>query len=210
MDYKMKIDSRWGFLRESRKKAEKEGIDKVTGLHRTGLEDYLAVIFPGVDDWIHNKSIGTINGEKCSYRPDYRSESLKLIIEFDGTGHYKDPSKIVDDKMKTALFEKGGYKVVRIPFFIQLTHDVVKTLFGVEVKEELFPAGIPSMLIEWENTPAFMCPMGVERMARELLLYPEQLKTNLEALKKNAEEHECGSELSGYKMLAEMIERFKK
>ena len=32
---------KWGFLRETKGMAEKAGIDKDTGLHRTGMEDYL-------------------------------------------------------------------------------------------------------------------------------------------------------------------------
>ncbi|OAV71965.1 hypothetical protein Barb4_00251 [Bacteroidales bacterium Barb4] len=75
---------KWGFLRETIEDAKKAGIDEDTGLHRTGLEEYLKVIFPKVDDWIHDKSC---SGWKRKVRPDYRSESLKLIIEFDGLQH---------------------------------------------------------------------------------------------------------------------------
>jgi hypothetical protein len=38
--------NKWGFLRETSELAKKAGKDKDTGLHRTGLEDYLKVIFP--------------------------------------------------------------------------------------------------------------------------------------------------------------------
>ena len=48
----MKI--KWGFLRETEALAKKAGIDKDTGLHRTGLEIYLKVIFPKIDVWIHD------------------------------------------------------------------------------------------------------------------------------------------------------------
>lgn len=41
---------KWGYLRETSELALKAGIDKNTGLHRTGLNDYLKVIFPDVDD----------------------------------------------------------------------------------------------------------------------------------------------------------------
>lgn len=36
---------KWGFLRETTALAKKAGIDKATGLHRTGLEEYLKVFF---------------------------------------------------------------------------------------------------------------------------------------------------------------------
>ena len=73
---------RWGFLRETNQMAIDAGVDRDTGLHRTGLEDYLAVIFPEIDshEWIHDK---VIDGIGCRIRPDYRCERLKLIIEFE-------------------------------------------------------------------------------------------------------------------------------
>ena len=49
--------NKWGYLRETKEKAIRDGLDPDTGLHRTGLEEYLAVIFPDTSDWIHDKSI---------------------------------------------------------------------------------------------------------------------------------------------------------
>ena len=57
-----KMKKKWGFLRETDALAKKAGIDKDTGLRRTGLEDYLKVIFPKIDDWIHDKALGMVNG----------------------------------------------------------------------------------------------------------------------------------------------------
>ena len=37
------------------------------------------------------------NGKKLPTRPDYRNESLRLIIEEDRAPHYKDPEKILHD-----------------------------------------------------------------------------------------------------------------
>ena len=136
---KQPYKNKWGFLRETNESAIKAGIDKATGIHRTGLEDYLKLIFLTVTDWIHDKPIGELNGVKIRLRPDCRSESLKLIIEFDGLQHYTNPSVIVDDRVKTKVYEDGGYKVVRIPYFIQLTNEVVEIMFGVKVQEPLFP-----------------------------------------------------------------------
>ena len=108
----------WGYLRETSEIAKKDGNDPTTGLCRTGLEEYLKVIFPNVDDWIHDKSIGILNGEKCKFRPDYRSETLKMIVEMDGLPHYTSPQNIVNDEMKTKRYEDDGYTVIRIPYFI--------------------------------------------------------------------------------------------
>ena len=184
--------SKWGFLRETASLAKKAGKDKDTGLHRTGLEDYLLVIFSGIDDWVHDKTLGEINGKKYRSRPDYRSETLKLIVEFDGLQHYTKPDIIEKDYILTKTYSGLGYKVVRIPYFIQLTNKAVKTLFGVNVSEELFQESIPSLGIKGMNTPAYLCPAGLKRMAQEFKKFPEQYKTNIEFLKKQNDSYRTG------------------
>ena len=69
-----KMNIKWGFLRETDAKAKKAGKDIDTGLHRTGLEVYLKVIFPKIDDWIHDKALGIINGTR--YKSRLFSEKL--------------------------------------------------------------------------------------------------------------------------------------
>lgn len=172
-------NQKWGFLRETREAAKKAGKDLDTGLHRTGLEDYLSVIFPETTDWVHDKPIGN----RQRKRPDYRSESLKLIIEFDGVPHYTSPEKIRQDEASIAFYRSLGYKVVRIPYFIQLTNEVVKTLFGVEVAETLFDSSILSLGSRLPNTPAFLCHQGIISMAKEYKKFPSQYEVNLEFMK---------------------------
>lgn len=135
---------KWGFLRETSEKAQKAGIDSDTGLHRTGLEEYLKVIFPEIskEEWIHDKGVP---GSKSQIRPDYRCESLKLIVEFDGLQHYQKPDVICADEIKNNMYEAMGYKVVRIPYFIQLTNEVIKIMFDRDIKEMMFNPNIPSM-----------------------------------------------------------------
>jgi hypothetical protein len=185
---------KWGFLRESTALAKKAGIDIATGLHRTGLEEYLKVIFPQTNDWIHDKAIGDINGQRYKKRPDYRSETLRLIVEFDGLQHYTNPDIIEKDIENTKLYSSVGYKVVRIPYFIQLTNRAVKTMFDVEVSEELFDEKISSLSTNGRNSPAYLCPAGVKRMAEEFKSFPEQYKTNIEFLKQQNDPFKSGVE----------------
>ena len=70
---KNKINVPFGFLREHSSKAD--GYDPVTNINRTGLDEYLKVIFPNINDWVHDKVFGEFNGVKYNIRPDYRSES---------------------------------------------------------------------------------------------------------------------------------------
>jgi hypothetical protein len=150
--------NKWGFIRETSIAAQKAGIDKDTGLHRTGLEEYFAVIFPTVKDWVHDRALGEVSGRMIRSRPDYRSEQLKLIVEFDGLQHYTKPDKVQKDADLTTTYQALGYKVARIPYFIQLSNKAVLTLFGVDVPEPLFDERIPSLGIKGFNTPAHCCP----------------------------------------------------
>lgn len=199
---------KWGYLRENQKAADKAKTDPDANLYYTSLEKYLDVIFPDTHDWICNSYIGKLNGVMRRCYPDYRSESLKLIIEFDGMHHYKIPTQIIKDKENTLFYVSGGYRVVRIPYFIQLTKDVVKTMFGRDV-DELFDPTIHSIDIKWVNTPAFLCPLGVDRMAQEFLMYPSQMAVNLDFLKKLTEENEGNDLLTGYNYLLQSIEKYK-
>lgn len=174
----------YGFFRETSEKALKEGIDKATGICRTGLDEYLCCIFPNINDWQHDKTTGIIlNGKKCLKRPDYRSENLKIIIEFDGLPHYQNPDIILKDYEDIKLYESFGYKVIRIPYFIQLSKSAVKTLFNIDLDYELFDKSIPSLSVESRNTPAYLCPTGIQRMRSEFQKFPIQYKINLDYLR---------------------------
>jgi len=171
---------KWGFLRETIEAAKKAGLDKYTGLHRTGLDEYLAAIFPNIDDWVHDKSANISHeGKKLRNRPDYRSETLKLIIEFDGLQHYTSPDQIENDMRMKSIYESAGYTCVRIPYFIQLTNTAVKELFGVDVAEPLFDLYTPSISMVGKNTPAYLCPAGIRRMANEFRRFPDQYAVNM-------------------------------
>lgn len=191
---------KWGFLRETSEKAQKAGADPDTGLHRTGLEEYLKVIFPEIskDEWIHDK---VVPGSKSQSRPDYRCESLKLIVEFDGLQHYQKPNVIRADEKKDKMYEEMGYKIVRIPYFIQLTNEVIKLMFDKDVEEIMFNPEIPSMGVKGQNTPAFCCPAGIKRMAREFKFYLQQYEVNIHALEKEDDY------LSGFQMLKDEYNR---
>mgnify|MGYP004449087663 FL=1 len=176
----------WGYLRETTEAAEKAGTDKATGLCRTGLNEYLKVIFPNTSDWVHDRVVPDLidqNGKKVKTIPDYRSESLKLIVEFDGIQHYTNPDNIDKDIKKTKVYEQAGYKVVRLPYFIQLTNKVVKQLFDVDVKEQLFDESYPSLCSDSQCSPAYLCYKGIKRMAEEFKKFPEQYEININTLK---------------------------
>lgn len=184
----------WGFLRETRELAEKAGIDEDTGVYRTGLDEYLELIFPG-SIWIHDEAFGKHGDKNYRIRPDYRCEELKLIVEFDGIQHYQNPDSIIKDRDNQNVYESYGYKVVRIPYFIQLTNEAVRTLFEIRIDGPLFPDSVPSMGPKGRNTPAYCCPAGIKRMAEDFARFPQQYDVNMRALKEMNNEFLSGAKL---------------
>jgi hypothetical protein len=71
-----------------------------------------------------------VPGVERPFRPDYRSERHRLIVEYDGDMHYRSAKKILADKERDRVFGAARYRVVRIPYFVQLTREVVADLFG--------------------------------------------------------------------------------
>ena len=155
------------------------------------------VIFPNYS-WIHDKQIGVINGISFRTRPDYRCEEQKIIIEFDGIQHYSNPEQILKDYKQTTLYQNLGYNVYRIPYFIPLTNKNVKTIFNKTISIELFPENIVSMSIEEKSTPAFLCPLGIKRMAKEFLRFKNDYYINLNYLKTLDENLSGAKELEYY------------
>ena len=67
-------------------------------------------------------------------RPDYRIDKYKLIFEYDGPDHYRNPFKIYSDKRKFNEYKNKGYRVVRWPYYMQLSKDAAKYIFRDVIK----------------------------------------------------------------------------
>ena len=181
-DSVVRTEVKWGYLREDADDANKAGFDTATGLHRTGLDEYLRVIFPGVHDWAHDKGLPKErNVENRKIRPDYRSESQNLIVEFDGLPHFRYPA-VIADLEKTKYYQHIKYDVIRIPYFIQLTKGAVKSYFNVDVADDLFDINYPSLTGAGKWMPSHICPLGLVRMALEFVRFPEQYQVNKDAM----------------------------
>lgn len=126
------------------------------------LGEYLNIIFPNYK-FIHNRSVPNSN---CRYRPDYRNDELKLIVEFDGYTHYTSSKTVYVDQVKDEIYKDMGYNIVRIPYFIQMSSKVIKYLFNVNVKiEQSYPHGF---IDEKVILPADYCEMGIRRFEGDL------------------------------------------
>lgn len=130
-------------------------------LNENNLLEYLKVIYPEENDWLHNKNFE-------GYRPDYRSEKLKIILEWDGPLHYTNARTILRDNLKKELYTKMGYKVISIPYFIQLNHNTIYTYFKRDIQiERKYPNGF---ITDNKNLklPADFCSMGLIRYQHDI------------------------------------------
>lgn len=170
-----------GYLRETQAEACRTGMDSSTHIGRIGLDTLLSHIFPGVTDWVHDRPMGSLAPMLSRRRPDYRSETLHMVVEFDGVPHYQSSATIGRDRESYALYGKYGYRVVRVPFFIYPTREAVQRLFGVLVPD-LPTEGYPTLT---EVFPADISVVGLVRMYSEFMHYdPMQLALNTEYLGK--------------------------
>lgn len=126
--------------------------------------------------WIHDKKfIGRT-------RPDFRNDVAKLIVEFDGSTHYTSAKRIVADKAKDSAEAQAGYKVVRIPYFVQLSAQTIKLLFSIDVKwEQTYQHGFidKSCVL-----PADFCELGISKFKADLKRFSPFKKEILESLER--------------------------
>jgi len=117
-------------------------------------------------DIISNTRVPTINR---LFRPDYRSEKHKLIVEFDGDQHYRSAKHVIEDKLRDQILTDAGYLMIRIPYFIQMTEPVIGLLFGDRIARrdpfKDFPHGFIADTVVF---PADFCEVGVTRFLDDL------------------------------------------
>ena len=67
------------------------------------------------------------------YRYDIVIPELKLTIEFDGYRHFQNSKTIFNDIEKDKLIREKlkNWKIIRIPYYVQLDNEVLKNIFGI-------------------------------------------------------------------------------
>ena len=133
-------------------------------LDESKLGQCLAEMFPN-HTFVHDHAVP---GSGIGNRPDYRCEELKLIVEFDGYQHYCQVDTMCMDMLKDATYGAMGYCIVRIPYYVQLTTEVVEYYFGLTDVEMVvdFPHGF--IADKGEKLPAEFCSLGIVRFVKEM------------------------------------------
>ena len=89
-------------------------------------------------------------------------------MEFDGYRHYFSNSAVIlKDLEKDTAFAAVGYRIIRIPYFVQLSTSIVERLFGLKAVgvEQIYPHGF---VAEEALLPADFCHLGIVRFRQDL------------------------------------------
>lgn len=176
----MKTAAAWKYLRETQ--------DSDTS---TSLKTCLTCIFPR-HEFIYNKIVPkSVYAQRNSevqarrYKPDARCEELNLIIEVDGLPHYQATHAVIEDSLRDKYFTKFGYKIVRIPYWLQLNHDYIQHIFNIDAPDSceltysFFDTQQPKSL---QDNPGIsvcigsMCEAGRYRFLQEFANLPSKFQ----------------------------------
>ena len=131
--------------------------------------------------------------KKSSYfEADWCLEEKKLIYEYDGPDHYNNVFKIDRDKRKKKELENQNYKIVIVPFYVQLTKDIAKHYFENKYTEEkyykaikmLYGANKESEILApgWHKTKhtiANFVNEGIDIFLNQIDKFPPSLKSQV-------------------------------
>lgn len=95
--------------------------------------------------------------------------------------------KIKADREKDEVARASGTRVVRFPYWVQLTSETLEHYFGLEANVvQAFPHGF----VTTKHFPSSFCEMGLERFARELEAVPKHVRgAVVESLRARMVEH---------------------
>lgn len=134
-------------------------------LTEEGLKGILDIVYP---DFIFTRD-KIVPNSGIRNRPDYRNEELKLIVEFDGNTHYTQTKTIVNDEKKDRVYSGMGYRIIRIPYFVQASKYIIKLLFDKDVDiEQSYPHGF---IDKKAILPADYCSLGLKRYNNDLVKF---------------------------------------
>jgi len=100
-------------------------------LNEKRLGEILSILYRGCTI-IHDKSVPNSN---IRNRPDYRIDKHMIIVEFDGYNHYSTTKVIKNDNKKDLVYKSMGYRIIRIPYFIQLNAFTILKMFGISISD---------------------------------------------------------------------------
>lgn len=121
-------------------------------------------------------------------RPDYRCEELSLILEMNNFHHYCSPYQMFCDSKKYKDWHIIlGYRVVNIPYFVQMCNGLISIVTKGRAKEyeQRFKHGFrgDSVIL-----PAHFCEQGVELFKKDLEMFSFAKEEIIQSLRDKVEE----------------------
>ena len=122
-------------------------------------------------------------------------KETKIAFEYDGPEHYNNVNKIERDQRKKKKLLELGYKVICVPYYLQLTKDIAKHFFSEDF--DVYSDGKYSSAVEriyktlneeamlahgWHTTsetPANFVEKGIRRFLEEVGQYPSSVRCQL-------------------------------
>lgn len=131
-------------------------------LTESKLEEYIKKIYPNTE-WVHDKRF-----IDYAFRPDYVNHDLKIIVEFDGYLHYTKATTIKRDIKKDRICTSLGYDIIRVPYFVQMSTEVIKHLFNKDIQvvqeyEHGFISDDKTLIL-----PCDFCELGIKKFEDDL------------------------------------------
>jgi very-short-patch-repair endonuclease len=103
----------------------------------------------------------------------------RIAVEYDGDEHYRHSLKVKADREKDALARSSGIKVVRFPYWVQLTTETLRHYFDLEaqvvqdfahgfITTKIFPASSASLVsnVSRENLACCQRQFGLRSWSR--------------------------------------------
>ena len=147
-------------------------------LTEKGLKQILLDLFPQDELICDRKVSGSINARM---RPDFRFPERKLIIEFDGYHHYSVAKRVLTDRDKDNDYKSLGYSIFRIPYFIQMSSNLLEMIFKKEINfRQVYKNGF---IDEKAMLPADYCELGIKLFEEDLKRFEYCKKDIVDSLK---------------------------
>jgi len=131
-----------------------------------------------------------VPGTRYRWDMAYQRGRQLVFVEFDGEAHYRNSLTIKADSEKDIVAKTNGHRVVRIPYWVQLTTKTLKYYFDLDAEIiQDFPHGFISK--KNRMLPASFCELGIARFQQELDDLPVAVKDDvLSSLRDRANEYD--------------------
>ena len=153
-------------------------------LPEISLGNHLLRLFGSVEPQVHLQDCRI---SRCAF--DFLVPKEKILVEFDGSGHYQQSQVIRRDLLKDQVAGSLGYRVVRIPYFVQLTNDTFYEAFGFRSSVKILTSYPHGFVDPKATLPADFSSLGVEKFINDFTRFQSAQSSILETFEAQMKKH---------------------